>query len=229
MKWEPERNGYDEAFDAGGTPRRHYQALIAALESFTQTEVDRRERLQKLSLIDQGVTFTVYGEKEGVERIFPFDFVPRIIPPAEWKKLEAGLVQRVTALNLFIADVYGEQKCLKDNVVPADLILSRTEYKRELLGVHPPRGIYTHVVGTDIIRDDRGEYRAYMLPPGRYYIRATPDLSFRGETSELGSQNNRPHPFPFRVRLNLMGLSLLRMSSPEITGSMSSRSARTIT
>ena len=66
VKWEPEKNAYDEAFDAAGTPRRHYQALIAALESFTQTEVDRRERLQKLSLIDQGVTFTVYGEKEGV-------------------------------------------------------------------------------------------------------------------------------------------------------------------
>jgi uncharacterized circularly permuted ATP-grasp superfamily protein len=174
MKWLPETTSFDEAFDTNGAPRRHYQALVSALESFTQTEVDRRERLQKLSLIDQGVTFTVYGEKEGVERIFPFDFVPRIIPAAEWKKIEAGLVQRVTALNLFIGDIYGEQKCLKDGVVPPDLILSRTEYKRELLGVLPPRGIYTHVVGTDIIRDDKGEYRVLedncRCPSGVSYV-----------------------------------------------------------
>jgi uncharacterized circularly permuted ATP-grasp superfamily protein len=174
VKWQPEANGFDETFDGGGAPRRHYQALVTALESFTQTEIDRRERLQKLSLIDQGVTFTVYGEKEGVERIFPFDFVPRIIPAAEWKKIEAGLVQRVTALNLFIADVYGEQKCLKDGVVPAELILSRREYKRELLGVLPPRGVYTHVVGTDIIRDDKGEYRVLedncRCPSGVSYV-----------------------------------------------------------
>jgi uncharacterized circularly permuted ATP-grasp superfamily protein len=174
VKWLPEKNGFDEAFDSAGAPRRHYQALIAALESFTHAEVDRRERLQKLSLIDQGVTFTVYGEKDGVERIFPFDFVPRIIPPAEWKKIESGLVQRVTALNLFIQDVYQEQKCLKDGVVPAELVLSRKEYKRELLGVLPARGIFTHVVGTDIIRDDRGEYRVLedncRCPSGVSYV-----------------------------------------------------------
>jgi len=183
MKWLPEKSGFDEAFDAQGTPRKHYQALVTALETFTQTEVDRRERLQKLSLIDQGVTFTVYGEKEGVERIFPFDFVPRIIPAAEWKRVESGLVQRVTALNLFIADIYGEQKCLKDGIVPADLILSRKEYKRELLGVLPPRGIYTHVVGTDIIRDDRGEYRVLedncRCPSGVSYVLENRNLLHR--------------------------------------------------
>jgi uncharacterized circularly permuted ATP-grasp superfamily protein len=158
VKWVPAADGFDEAFDATGAPRRHYRALIALLESFTQVDVDRRERLQKLSLIDQGVTFTVYGEKEGVERIFPFDFVPRILPADEWSRIEAGLVQRVTALNLFIADVYSEQRCLKDGVIPPELVLSRREYKRELLGVLPSRKVYTHVVGTDIIRNDRGDY-----------------------------------------------------------------------
>jgi uncharacterized circularly permuted ATP-grasp superfamily protein len=158
VKWVPETKGFDEAFDAAGAPRRHYRALISLLESFSQDDVVRRERLQKMSLIDQGVTFTVYGEKEGVERIFPFDFVPRIIPPAEWSRIEAGLVQRVTALNLFIEDVYSEQRCLKDGVIPPELVLSRPEYKRELLHVLPPRRVYTHVVGTDIIRNDRGDY-----------------------------------------------------------------------
>src|SRR5207249_6272162 len=112
----------------------------------------------RISLVDQGITFTVYGEKEGLERIFPFDFVPRIIPAREWERIEAGLIQRVTALNLFINDVYQEQKCLRDKVVPPELVLSRREYKRALLRLTPPRQIYTHVVGTDIIRNDRGEY-----------------------------------------------------------------------
>jgi uncharacterized circularly permuted ATP-grasp superfamily protein len=158
VKWVPETRAYDEAFDRTGAPRPHYRGLVSALESFTLTEIDRRERLQKIALVDQGITFTVYGEKEGIERIFPFDFVPRIITAREWERIEAGLIQRVTALNLFIADVYQDQRCLKDRVIPAELILSRKEYKRELLRVIPPRQIYTHVVGTDLIRNDAGEF-----------------------------------------------------------------------
>jgi len=158
MKWVPDTTAYDETFDRSAAARPHYRPLVATLESFTQVEIDRRERLQKISLVDQGITFTVYGEKEGIERIFPFDFVPRIIPAREWDKLEAGLIQRVRALNLFINDIYQDQRCLKDQVIPPELILSRREYKRELLRVTPPRQIYTHVVGTDIIRNDRGEY-----------------------------------------------------------------------
>src|SRR2546427_3591589 len=158
MKWVPDTTAYDEAFDRTAAPRPHYRPLVTTLESFTLAEIDRRERLQKLALVDQAITFTVYGEKDGIERIFPFDFVPRIIPAKEWERIEAGLVQRVTALNLFINDVYQDQKCLKDRVIPPELVLSRREYKRELLRVTPPRQIYTHVVGTDIIRDDRGEY-----------------------------------------------------------------------
>jgi uncharacterized circularly permuted ATP-grasp superfamily protein len=183
VKWEPETRGFDEAFDATGTPRKHYRALISLLESFTQSEVDRRERLQKVSLIDQGVTFTVYGEKEGVERIFPFDFVPRIIPPVEWARIETGLIQRVTTLNLFIADVYGEQRCLKDGVIPPELVLSRREYKRELLGVLPSRGVYTHIVGTDLIRDDRGNYLVLedncRCPSGVSYVLENRNLLHR--------------------------------------------------
>src|SRR5712692_2394471 len=117
VKWVPEKKAFDEAFDGSGTARQHYRPLVSILESFTQSEIERRERLQKLSLMDQGITFTVYGEKEGTERIFPFDFVPRVIPAREWERLQAGLVQRVTALNLFILDIYQGQKCLKDGVI----------------------------------------------------------------------------------------------------------------
>ena len=183
VKWVPETTAYDEAFDRTGAPRPHYRALVSTLESFTLTEIDRRERLQKISLIDQGITFTVYGEKDGIERIFPFDFVPRIIPAREWERIEAGLVQRVTALNLFIADVYHDQKCLKDKIVPAELVLSRKEYKRELLRLMPPRQIYTHVVGTDIIRNDKGEYLVLedncRTPSGVSYVLENRNLLHR--------------------------------------------------
>jgi uncharacterized circularly permuted ATP-grasp superfamily protein len=158
MKWAAATSGFDEVFEPGGHPRPHYAPLISILESFTREDVDRRERLQKLALLNQGITFTVYGEKEGLERIFPFDFVPRIIPAPEWATVQDGLVQRITTLNLFLLDIYQAQRCLTDGVIPAELILSRKEYKRELLGVVPPRKIFTHVVGTDLIRNETGEY-----------------------------------------------------------------------
>ena len=100
MKWVAAKSGFDEMFGRGHTPRAHYAALISILESFTLEDVARRERLQRLALMNQGITFTVYGEKEGLERIFPFDFVPRIIPAPEWKLVQDGLVQRITTLNL---------------------------------------------------------------------------------------------------------------------------------
>ena len=174
MKWVTTDQGFSEAFTPAGMPRPHYGPLVGSLESFTRTEIDRRERLQTLSLISQGVTFTVYGEKEGLERIFPFDFVPRIIPAAEWKTIQDGLVQRITALNLFLLDVYQAQNCLRDGVIPAELVLSRKEFKRSLLGIVPPRKIFTHVVGTDIIRNDRGEYLVLedncRVPSGVSYV-----------------------------------------------------------
>src|SRR5437667_122285 len=181
---------------ASGDPRAHYRGIVGVLESFTQGEVSRRERLQKLALMDQGITFTVYGEKEGLERIFPFDFVPRVVTAREWERLEAGLVQRVTALNLFIADVYGEQKCLKDNVLPPALLLSRKEYKRELLNVRPPRGVYTHVVGTDLTRDDRGEFLVLedncRCPSGVSYVLENRNLMTRVFPELFGPYPVRP-------------------------------------
>ena len=158
MDWVAASSGYDEVFETGGRPRSHYASLISILDSFTMEDVERREQLQKLALMNQGITFTVYGEQEGLERIFPFDFVPRIIPAAEWKPIQDGLIQRITTLNLFLQDVYHEQRCLKDGIIPPELVLSRKEFKRELLGLTPPRKIFTHVVGTDLIRSESGEY-----------------------------------------------------------------------
>jgi uncharacterized circularly permuted ATP-grasp superfamily protein len=196
MKWVAPRSGFDEVFDPRGHARPHYEALISILESFTKEDVERRERLQQLTLRSQGITFTVYGEKDGLERIFPFDFVPRIIPAAEWKGLQDGLVQRITTLNLFLADIYQDQKCIKDGIVPAELILSRKEYKRELVGVIPARKIFTHVVGTDIIRDDKGQYLVLedncRVPSGVSYVLENRNLLSRVFPEFLGSYPVRP-------------------------------------
>ncbi|HEV8587105.1 MAG TPA: circularly permuted type 2 ATP-grasp protein [Methylomirabilota bacterium] len=197
MKWAYDGGAaFDEAFDRDHEARAHYRGIVGVLESFTQGEVSRRERLQKLALMDQGITFTVYGEKEGLERVFPFDFVPRVVTAREWERLEAALVQRVTALNLFIADVYGEQKCLKDKVLPPELLLSRKEYKRELAGVRPSGGIYTHVVGTDLIRDARGEFLVLedncRCPSGVSYVLENRNLMTRVFPELFGAYPVRP-------------------------------------
>jgi uncharacterized circularly permuted ATP-grasp superfamily protein len=168
------KSGFDEVLEPSGAVRPHYRALVSALESWTPAELARREQLQKLSLMSLGITFTVYGDKEGIERVWPFDFVPRVIPAAEWQRIEAGLVQRVTALNLFLLDVYGEQRCFRDRVLPPELVLSRKEYKRELRSVVPPRKIFTHVVGTDLIRDAAGTFMVLedncRCPSGVSYV-----------------------------------------------------------
>jgi uncharacterized circularly permuted ATP-grasp superfamily protein len=174
MNWVTADQGFSECFLADGAPRPHYRPLVTILESFTRADIERRERLQTLSLISQGITFTVYGEQEGLDRIFPFDFVPRIIPAPEWKRIQDGLVQRITALNLFLLDVYQNQTCLRDRIIPAELIYTRKEYNRAVRGIVPPRKIFTHVVGTDIIRDARGQYLVLedncRVPSGVSYV-----------------------------------------------------------
>ena len=102
---------------------------------------------------------TVYGDSdEGIERIWPFDLIPRIIPAGEWSIIEAGLKQRVRALNLFLKDIYHDQRILKDGVVPAELIYQGKDFRREIMGIDPPHDIYTHISGIDIIRDENGTY-----------------------------------------------------------------------
>lgn len=158
MQWTTQLTGYDEAFDARGIPRPLYAPAVEALGKLTPRQVQRRERLQDVALRNHGITFNVYGDEEGEERVFPFDFVPRILAQAEWSRIEAGIQQRVLALNLFLRDVYSEQKILRDGLVPWDLVLSRPEFRRELLGISPPHGVFTHVVGTDLVRGEDGEF-----------------------------------------------------------------------
>jgi uncharacterized circularly permuted ATP-grasp superfamily protein len=174
MNWSSSSKGFDEVFLSEGKPRKHYEALLKSFGKMSSAEIERREHLQYISLLNQGITFNVYGEKEGRERVFPFDFVPRIVTAAEWEHLKRGLVQRITAINMFLLDIYGDQRVMHEGVVPWELILSRKEYRRELRGLIPPRNVFTHVVGTDLVRDDQGEYRVLedncRCPSGVSYV-----------------------------------------------------------
>lgn len=149
---------YDEMFDADSTPRPHYQSLFQRLLELPPSELRQRQQAADLSFLNQGITFTVYGNDEGTERIFPYDLLPRIITAAEWDVIERGLTQRITALNLFLKDIYNEGHILNDRVVPRDLVYSCKYYRRQMRGVHVPGDVYVAVVGTDIIRDINGEF-----------------------------------------------------------------------
>jgi uncharacterized circularly permuted ATP-grasp superfamily protein len=150
---------FDEMFEPDGkTVRPHYRRLAERLTTLPAADFNQRRAAVDLAFLRRGVTFTVYNDSEGTERIFPFDLIPRIIPSREWAKLEAGLIQRITALNLFLHDLYHGQKILKDKIVPAALILGAKHFRREFMNFNVPRDIYVHICGTDLIRDHAGNY-----------------------------------------------------------------------
>lgn len=151
-------NVFDEMFEAGMRPRSHYSAVFKRINDVGASIIQRRRHLADLSFRNLGITFTVYSEKAGVERIFPFDLIPRIVPAVEWETIETGLIQRIQTLNLFCNDIYGDQKILKDKIIPAEMIYSAKMFRRELRGLRVPRGVYTHICGTDLIRDAQGKY-----------------------------------------------------------------------
>jgi uncharacterized circularly permuted ATP-grasp superfamily protein len=149
---------YDEMFARPGVPRPHCERLHAVLASFGPDEFRRRCALADVSLMHQGITFTVYGDQRGVERPWPLDLIPRILPAAEWGRLERGLKQRIYALNAFLHDVYHEGRILADRVIRRDLVVSARGYRPEMLDVDLPGHLYCHIVGTDLIRDGHGDF-----------------------------------------------------------------------
>ncbi len=149
---------YDEMFEAPGQPRPHYRSLYRRLQSINPDEFCRRKAMTDLSMLQDGVGFTVYRQEEGIERIWPMDSVPRLIPADEWRQIEQGLVQRILALNLFLKDIYHEQRILRDRVVDPRLVYEGAFFRREFMGAAVPRDIYVHICGTDLIRDCDGRY-----------------------------------------------------------------------
>ena len=164
---------YDEFFTAEGEPRPCARILIEKLNQLSREELAERQQAAELSLLNMGITFTVAAEG-GTERIFPFDIIPRIIEEKEWRTIERGLKQRIYALNLFIDDIYHEQRILKDRIIPKDIVFSGKSFLKECMGLNPPQGIWCHITGTDLVRD--GDGRVYVLednlrcPSGVSYV-----------------------------------------------------------
>jgi uncharacterized circularly permuted ATP-grasp superfamily protein len=165
---------YDEMFETDGRPRPRAELLARRLTGLSSGELERRQKAADLALLNMGITFNVYGHEAGTEKVWPFDIVPRIIEPAEWGRIERGLKQRIRALNLFIDDVYNERKIIRDRVVPDWLVSSGKNLLARCSGLKPPRGIWCHITGTDLVRDGDGEI--YVLednlrcPSGVSYV-----------------------------------------------------------
>ncbi|MGI9086615.1 MAG: circularly permuted type 2 ATP-grasp protein [Chthoniobacterales bacterium] len=149
---------FDEMFAAPDSVRPHYSKLLERFKEMERTEFERKRDLAASTFLNQGITFTVYNDDQGTERIFPFDLVPRIIPAKEWETVERGLVQRITALNLFLHDIYHNQNILRDGVIPKNLIWEAAHFRPEFMHFDVPRNVYIHICGTDLVRDRDGNY-----------------------------------------------------------------------
>ncbi len=165
---------YDEMFTPLGQVREHYRTLYDRLREMGASELLQRQRYADASFLNQGITFTVYGEDAGTERIFPYDLLPRIITAAEWAIVERGLAQRITALNHFLHDIYHDGKIFRDGVVPRELIYTCQHYRREMRNVNVPRNAYITVVGTDLVRLPDGSFAVLednlRVPSGVSYM-----------------------------------------------------------
>ena len=151
-------SAWDELFAGSDRPHTHCSTLAQQLGALTIGEFQQFRASADLAFINHGITFSVYSDRRGVEKIFPYDLIPRPVAAAEWAPMEAGLIQRIRALNLFLHDVYHDRKILKDKVVPEDLVMKSKAYRPEMEGFDPPGGQYIHVCGTDLVRDDKGKF-----------------------------------------------------------------------
>lgn len=192
---------YDELVNGEGAVRPHYRRFLERFNSLTVDEFQQKRQAVDLAFLRQGITFNVYGEKEGTERIFPFDLFPRIIPAKEWERVEAGLIQRITALNLFLHDIYHEQRILREGVIPPSYVLSARHFRREFVNSQVPRDIYMHICGTDLIRDRDGKYLVLedngRCPSGVSYVlenRRAMRRSFAGMFEAVGVRGVAIYP-----------------------------------
>ncbi len=179
---------YDEMLERGGAPYSHCRDYWAWLEARTPEYLAQKRSEADTLFHRVGITFAVYGESSGTERLIPFDIVPRIIPPRDWTRLEAGLAQRVRALNAFIGDIYHDQRILRAGVIPAERVLCNAQYRPEMQGVEVPGGIYAHIAGIDVVRDASGTFCvlednlrvpsgvSYMLENRKMMMRLFPEL-----------------------------------------------------
>ncbi len=149
---------FDEFYEPSGELRPQVRSVVEQLDRIGKREFARRRKVADANFFKGGVTFAVYSDQRGSEKIFPFDLIPRIIPASDWRRVETGLKQRVTALNAFLTDVYGDQRAIAEGVVPAFMVEGASGYLRQLRGVRPPKGVYIHIAGIDLIREPDGTF-----------------------------------------------------------------------
>ncbi len=211
---------YDEMYN-GNEIRDPYKKLVEFLKEYPVEELNKKEEMARRLFMSQGVTFTVYSGDEGIEKIFPFDIVPRIITASEWAYIEGGIKQRLKALNLFLNDVYSNQFIIKDKIVPIDMIYSCEHYLREMHNLKVPHDIFVHISGIDIIRDHDGTF--YVLEDN---LRTPSGVSYMLENREITKRifpDLLPHTsvrkvtnYPQLLYKNLAALSPRQNSNPNI-------------
>jgi uncharacterized circularly permuted ATP-grasp superfamily protein len=192
-----ELNGaYDEMFEGAGRARPQYAALLEELATVAPDELRRRQLDADRAFLTQGITFTVYGDEQGTERIFPFDLLPRIVTAREWDTIERGLTQRLTAINLFLKDIYNDGRILAEGIVPRELVYSCRHYRREMRGVRVHRDIYVSICGTDLVRVEDGRFVVLednlRVPSGVSYMLANRAVTKRVFPRLFNRYNVRP-------------------------------------
>jgi uncharacterized circularly permuted ATP-grasp superfamily protein len=212
LKLYDPQNFYDELYASKGEPRPAAAPFLSRIATMTREEQQRRQKGAELRLFQRGVTFSVYGSAQGTEKILPFDTIPRIIDIREWRTLEAGLKQRIAALNLFVDDIYHDQKILKDKVVPRELVESCPGYLKPMQGYNPPLGVWCHITGIDLVRSDDGNY--YVLednlrcPSGVSYVLENRELMKRSFPEFFSQQRILPvEDYPSKLLSLLQSLS----------------------
>jgi uncharacterized circularly permuted ATP-grasp superfamily protein len=213
-------NVWDEMY-AMHQVRTPYQAVNDYLKAMPQSQLDGKEELAKKLFMNQGITFTVYSSNEGIEKIFPFDIIPRIITASEWNIIEKGIKQRLTALNLFLQDVYHNQQIIKDSVIPSEMIYSCPHFLREMMGVIVPHNLYVHIAGIDLIRGEDGDF--YILednlrtPSGVSYMIENREITKRIFPELLALNKVKPvNDYTTILHKNLVALSPRDLPKPNI-------------
>lgn len=212
---------FDELFVEGGAPRAGADPLVKRIAAMPAGELVQRQRAAEAAFLQAGVTFAVYGDKSGTEKIFPFDIIPRIVGAKDWEYLERGLKQRTIALNLFITDVYNAGKVFKDRVVPEGLIKTAKTYRPQCVGFTPPKGIWAHVTGTDLVRDKDGTF--YVLednmrcPSGVSYVLENRQVLKRTFPHAFEASHVRPvDEYTTRLLETLQYLAPEALSNPKV-------------
>jgi uncharacterized circularly permuted ATP-grasp superfamily protein len=211
---------WDEMYN-GSAVREQYQGVVDYLQHLSIEELNKKEELARKLFMSQGITFTVYNSGEGIEKIFPFDIIPRIITAAEWKYIESGIKQRLKALNLFLKDIYSNQFILKDGIVPVELIYSCPHYLREMQGITVPHDLYVHISGIDLIRNNDGSF--YILEDN---LRTPSGVSYMLENREITKRifpdllpKNNVHSvmeYPNLLHKNLVSMAPKQNANPTI-------------